>query len=246
MTELMIAVTILGLAMAGVVTFTYQALNTYYYDSGRLLVNHDMRKFTGDMATDAVFSNYFRIYPNFATRTTTVSGVTTDAAVRDGQSGDFLVLVFTNPRSELDSGKATVSELIGYYRDPADPAHPDSSLGPVRRFDVFINPNVMIGDTTNTGASPPVYTMYDLLDLYQPTANAHTNSRVIQLAQGLSNGTLFYNFLDRSIMIKGQIQEQGNLVKRAVNTYNFTVSLRRTRKSGPLHRPEQLSQGRRA
>jgi prepilin-type N-terminal cleavage/methylation domain-containing protein len=224
LTELMISLTVLGLTMAGVVTFTYQALNTYYYDAGRLLVNHDMRKFTGDMATDAVFSNFFRIYPNFATRTTTVAGVTTDAAVRDGQSGDFLVLAFTD--TDAGSGVTTVSELIGYYRDPADPAHPDTSLGPVRRFDVRVNPAVIVGPTTNTGASPPVYTMYDLLNLYVPASTAHTNARVIQLAQGLSNGTLFYDFYDRSIMIKGQIQEQGNLVKKAVNTYNFTVSPR--------------------
>ena len=113
-----------------------------------------------------------------------------------------------------------------FYRDPADPAHPDTSLGPVRRFDVLISPSVAVGSTTNTGVTPAVYTMYDLLNLYQPTSSAHTNPRVIQLAQGLSNGTLFYNFLDRSIMIKGQIQEQGNLVKKAVNTYNFTVSPR--------------------
>jgi hypothetical protein len=223
MTELMIAMTVLGLTMAGVVTFTYQALNTYAYDSGRLLVNHDMRKFTGDMATDAVYSNYFRIYPNFSHRTDIVSGVTTDAAVRDGQSGDFLVLVFADTDT---TGLTTVNQLIGYYRDPSDPAHPDTSLGPVRKFDVTINPRVIIGSTTNTGASPPVYTMYDLLNLYQPTSNAHTNGKVIQLAQGLSNGTLFYNFYDRSIMIKGQIEEQGNLIKKAVNTYNFTVSPR--------------------
>ena len=226
MTELMIALTVLGLAMAGVVTFTYQALNTYYYDSGRLLVNHDMRKFTGDMATDAVYSNYFRIYPNFATRSTVVAGVTTDASVRDGQSGDFLVLVFTDPATELSTGKITVNELIGYYRDPADPANPSTSMGPVRRFDVLISPSVIIGSTTNTGVSPAVYTMYDLLNLYQPVANAHSNPLVIQLAQGLSNGTLFYDFQDRSVMIRGQIQEQGNLVRKAVNTYNFTVSPR--------------------
>jgi hypothetical protein len=223
MTELMIALTVLGVVMAGVVTFTYQALNTYAYDSGRLLVNHDMRKFTGDMATDSVYSNYFRIYPNFSHRTDTVAGVTTDAAVRDGLSGDFLVLAFTDTDT---AGVTTVNQLIGYYRDPADPLHPDTSLGPVRRFDVTINPKVIVGSTTNTGVTPPVYTMYDLLDLYQPTGNAHLNAPVIQLAQGLSNGTLFYNFYDRSIMIKGQVQEQGNLIKKAVNTYNFTVSPR--------------------
>jgi len=224
MTELMIAFTILGLTMAGVVTFTYQALNTYSYDSGRLLVNHDMRKFTGDMATDAVYSNYFRIYPNFTHRTDTVAGVTTDAAVRDGQSGDFLVLVFTDPATETANGQITVNRLVGYYRDP----DATTNMGPVRRFDTGsqINPAVIIGTTTNTGASPPVYTMYDLLNVYAPTANISTNTQVIQLAQGLSNGTLFYDFYDRSIMIKAQVQEQGNLVKKAVNTYNFTVSPR--------------------
>ena len=220
----MIAFTILGLTMAGVVTFTYQALNTYSYDSGRLLVNHDMRKFTGDMATDAVYSNYFRIYPNFTHRTDTVAGVTTDAAVRDGQSGDFLVLVFTDPATETANGQITVNRLVGYYRDP----DATTNMGPVRRFDTGsqINPAVIIGTTTNTGASPPVYTMYDLLNVYAPTANISTNTQVIQLAQGLSNGTLFYDFYDRSIMIKAQVQEQGNLVKKAVNTYNFTVSPR--------------------
>jgi len=224
MTELMIAFTILGLTMAGVVTFTYQALNTYSYDSGRLLVNHDMRKFTGDMATDAVYSNYFRIYPNFTHRTDTVAGVTTDAAVRDGQSGDFLVLVFTDPATETANGQITVNRLVGYYRDP----DATTNMGPVRRFDTGsqINPAVIIGTTTNTGASPPVYTMYDLLNVYALTTHAHTNTQVIQLAQGLSNGTLFYDFYDRSIMIKAQVQEQGNLVKKAVNTYNFTVSPR--------------------
>lgn len=220
--ELMIALTVLGLAMAGVVTFTYQALNTYAYDSGRLLVNHDMRKFTGDMATDAVYSNYFRIYPNFTTRSVTVSGVTTDAAVRDGNSGDFLVLVFTDPATEVADAKVEVNELVGYYRDP----DPVTNIGPVRKFDVAINPSVQIGLVTNTGASPPVYTMYDLLNLYAPTGGTHTNPVVIQLAQGLSNGTLFYDFKDKSIMVKAQIQEQGNLVRKAVNTYNFTVSPR--------------------
>ena len=220
----MIAFTILGLTMAGVVTFTYQALNTYAYDSGRLLVNHDMRKFTGDMATDAVYSNYFRIYPNFTHRSDTVAGVTTDASVRDGQSGDFLVLVFTDPATETANGQITVNRLVGYYRDP----DPTTNMGPVRRFDTGsqINPAVIIGTTTNTGASPPVYTMYDLLNVYAPTANISTNTQVIQLAQGLSNGTLFYDFYDRSIMIKAQVQERGNLVKKAVNTYNFTVSPR--------------------
>ncbi len=219
MTELMISLVVIGLTMAGVVTFTYQALNVYAYDSGRLLVNHDMRKFTGDMITDAVYSNYFRIYSNFATRSTTVSGVTSDAYVSDGQTGDFLLLVFAGTNT---SGVTTVNRLVGYYRDP----DATTAIGPVRKFDVTVSPAAIIGTPTNTGSSPPVYTMYDLLNAYAPTANAHTNSVIIQLAQGLASGNLFYNFYARSIMIRGQINEQGSMIRRAVNTYNFTVSPR--------------------
>lgn len=221
MTEMMVALVVLGLTMAGVVAFTYQGLNVFAYDSGRLLLNHDMRKFTGDMVTDAVYSNYFRIYPNFTTRSTTTSGVTTDAYVRDGQTGDFLVLVFAEVNPSSASAPTLISELIGYYRDPAA-----NGVGPVRRFDVLVSPGAVIGSVTNTAASPPVYTMYDLLNAYEPTSNAHTNSVVIQLAQGLASGNLFYDFYDRSIMIRGQINEQGSLIRNAVNTYNFTVSPR--------------------
>jgi hypothetical protein len=218
MIEVMVSLGIIALTMTGVVAFTYQALNVYAYDSGRLLVNNDIRKFTGAMITDSVYSNYFRIYPDFATRSTTASGVTTDAYVRDGQTGDFLVLVFADTNT---SGVTTVNRLIGYYRDPDA-----TGIGPVRRFDVTVSPAAIIGSPTSTGASPPVYTMYDLLNAYQPTANAHSNSVVIQLAQGLASGNLFYDFYDRSIMIRGQINEQGKMIRKAVNTYNFTVSPR--------------------
>jgi len=219
MTELMIALTILGLVMAGVVALTFQSLNTYAYDSGRLLVNRDIRKFTGDMITDTVYANYFRIYPDFSTRTTTAAGVTSDAAVRDGQTGDFLVLAFAD--TDVTSGRTTVNRLIGYYRDPDS-----TGVGPVRKFDVPVSPAVILGATTNTSANPRVYTMPDLLDVCAPLANAHTNNIVIQLAQGLASGNLFYDFYDRSVMIRGQINEQGNMIRRAVNTYNFTVSPR--------------------
>ena len=219
LTELMVALTVLGLTMTSVVALTYQGLNVYAYDSGRLLVNHDLRKFTGDMTTDAVYSNYFRVYPNFATRSTTTAGVTTDAYVRDGQTGDFLVLVFTT--TDPTTAVTTITRLIGYYRDPDA-----TGIGPVRKFDVTLTPAAIIGATTHAGASPPVYTMYDLLNAYEPTANAHTNSVVIQLAQGLASGNLFYDFYDRSIMIRGQINEQGGMIRKAVNTYNFTVSPR--------------------
>jgi len=209
MTELMVGLGIMGLTMTAVVAFTFQAMNVFAYDSGRLLVNHDIRKFTGDMVTDAVFANYFQIYQDFSTRS---------VAKADGQTGDFLLLVTTQVNT---SGGTVVTKLVGYYRDATT-----TTAGPVRKFSATMNPAAIIGSPTNTSISPPVYTMSDLLDAYAPTTGSGSNGIVIQLAQGLASGNMFYNFKDHSVMIRSQINEQGSMIRRAVNTYNFTVSPR--------------------
>lgn len=207
--EIMIAVGIMGIVTLSIFSFMIQALNVYYFDTGRILVNKDIRTFTHRITQDATASSYFRIYPSFSSRWTG-TGNTTDAAVSDGQSGDFLVLVFdyTDPTT----GTPYITRLIGYYRNPST----SGGTGPVKRFDVTLSPKV--NATTTTIAA--------LLDANVPTSTAGSNSTVVQLAQGLSNGTLFYDFYGRSAMVKGQIYESGNQYQQAVNTYNFTVSPR--------------------
>jgi hypothetical protein len=217
--EVIIASTLLGLVTIGAIALTRQVLYVYAYDTGRVLVNKDIRSFTQHMDTDAAYANYFMIFPDFATRT--ASGK--DANVADGNSGDFLVLVSTitcvqndNPVAGLVAGKNYITNLIGYYRDATT-----TTSGPVRRFSVPINPYV---DPTTLTAGASIST---LLNNNMPVANASTNPVIIQLAQGLANGTLFYDFQDHSIMVRGQIIEsggQGN--KKAVSTYNFAVSPR--------------------
>lgn len=201
--EIMVAVGLLGLVIGGVLRFAIQSLNTYLYDSGRLMVNRDMRTFTGSLARDAVASNYFRIYPDFQTRS---------AFVTDGTSGDFLVLAFTDINST--AGTYYITQLIGYYRDPSNPNDP-ASLGPVRRFSV----NIATADRTKD--------LPTLVAQYVPTNTATSNPVVIQLAQGLSDGSLFYDYRDRSVMVRGQIVDYGSRGARAaISTYNFTVSPR--------------------
>jgi hypothetical protein len=215
--EVLIASTLLGLVLVGAIALTRQVLYVYYYDTGRVLVNKDIRSFTQHMDTDAAYASYFRIFPNFATRA--VGGV--DGNIADGSSGDFLVLVTTMtcakndvPVTGLKGGKGYITNIVGYYRDATA-----TTTGPVRRFALAI-PYV---DPTTLGAAPISF----LLDTYMPTGNSSLNPVIIQLAQGLANGTLFYDFKNNSIMVRGQIIEnggQGN--KRAVSTYNFTVSPR--------------------
>lgn len=120
----------------------------------------------------------------------------------DGGRGDFLVLYFRNNAGALE-------RIVGYYREqPAATAEDPNPPGPVRRFEV-------------TGTTPTL------------PATSETGHEVVwELARGLSDNRLFYNFYGRSIMIRGEIQHQGTLRRRVgggmniTNTYNFTVSPR--------------------
>jgi prepilin-type N-terminal cleavage/methylation domain-containing protein len=210
--EIMVSVTIVGVVVGMAILIVFQALSTYYYDVGRVEVNQDMRKLTRDMTTNAVFSNYFLIYPNFATRTiSTGSGsaaTTVDDLMGDGQSGDMVLFVTDN--TDSSTGVQLISRIVGYYRDGTT-----SVAGPVRQF--LINVPV---------TSTQTQTVYSILNTYQPTSNQSTNTTVIPLAQDIGTGLLFYNFYNHSVMLKSDVLEPGTISRYATSTYNFTVSPR--------------------
>jgi len=220
--EILVAMTLIGFVGVIAVSFLRQTLTIYYYDTGRIKINRDIRSFTEEMATNAAFSSYFMIFPDFSSRTLSSGSNTTDNAMADGQSGDFVVLVFTT-LPDATTGKSYINKLVGYYRDTsstntADPTAP-AGTGPVRKFTVNV-PSPYFDPTTSTA---PIST---LLNTYMPTATAGTNPIVVQLAQGLADGKLFYDFSDKSILIRGQIIEKGTVTRRAVSTYNFAVTPR--------------------
>ena len=204
--EIVVTTAIISLIVGSSAGFFIQALGSYYYDSGKLLVNRDIRTFTSEMTDNATYANFFQIYPDFATRTVTdvATSVTTDASVNDGLSGDFLLLVYRDPGDDTKTNR-----LVGYYRSPSDASAPDSE-GPVRKFDITISPS----------SNAPVWS------LIPAESTASIWPEVIEVSQGLADGKLFYNYYDRSVMVKGQIFHRGNITKRATNTYNFTVSPR--------------------
>jgi len=214
LTEILVAMTLGLLFTTAAVNLFMQSLNIYHYDTGKLLVNRDIRRFTNEMTDNATFANYFLIFRSFDERTRTEEvedpetgdtiDVTVEDSVNDGESGDFLVLVYQDPD---DSSR--ISRLVGYFRSPDDPDDPNSD-GPVRRFDITLSPS----------SNAPIWTLFPAVN----TANTHPE--VIELSRGLADGKLFYNFYDRSVMVKGQIFHQGSLGRQATNTYNFTVSPR--------------------
>lgn len=125
----------------------------------------------------------------------------TDRSIlNDGLSGDFLLLVYRDP----DAPERT-ERLVGYYRSAGANAE-----GPVRKFDLAFSPS----------------SSADVDTLLPSKSTEDDHPEVIELSKGLSDGRLFYNFYDRSIMVRGEILHKGSLKKRATNTYNFTVSPR--------------------
>ncbi len=215
--EIIVAMAILGFAMIGTLGFFVQALNMYHYDGGKLLVNRDIRALTSEMTDNATYANYFLIFPGYTNLSRTVSvqidpedptrGFTTaivDTSVNDGVSGDCLVLVYQDP-----TDNAKVARLVGYFRSPSNPLDATSE-GPVRKFDITIAPS----------SAEPVWKLMPTIT--DPAAYGE----VIELSRGLADGKLFYNFYDRSVIVKGEIIHRGSLIKRATNTYNFTISPR--------------------
>jgi len=191
--EVLIATTLTGFVVAGSVVLVRQALNTNYYDAGRLQVNNDMLRLTRGMATDAVYSNYFILYDGFYTRN----------ILSDGQTGDMVV--FVTQTTNITTGAATIASVVGYFRDAQAGV---TTPGPVRRF--IVTPNVAAAGTVITSLLPV-------------TTLAPTFPEVIPLAVGLGTQDLFYDYSHKAIMMKSQIQESGNLNLKAQSTYNFTV-----------------------
>lgn len=203
--EIMVVLGVSMLVAGGLLTFFIHSLQVYHYDSGKLLVNRDMRQFTSEIAGNATYANYFMIYPSFTERSITANSVTTDDKVFAGGSGNMMVLVFLDP---ADSAK--ISRIVGYYRDPEE----NDGEAPVRKFDRVISPSVTA----------------DVWTLLPAVSTAQTNEEVIELSKNTGAQNLFYNFYDRSVMVRCEIIHRTgtgkNRYERAANTYNFTISPR--------------------
>ena len=119
----------------------------------------------------------------------------------DGCSGDFLVLTHRDP-----ANKGNIGRIVGYYRY----AEQDGSEGPILMFDQSYNPS----------------STEELADLLPAISSAGSHEEAIELSNGLSDGKLFYNFYDRSIIVRGEILHDGAIAQQVTNTYNFTISPR--------------------
>lgn len=210
LTEILITMGVLGFLFAGLMPFFLQSSTSFFITEQKLRVNNDIRKFTSEMADHAREANHYLIYPSFAA---TDRDAEPDRR-RDGQSGDLMVLVFyESPTGTPPFITRPIGRIVGYYRASSDFTDPTAE-GPVRKFD---------SDVDSWGITLPSTNAIEAL--LPSAASAGSFRQVIELSRGLADQRLFYNFHNRSIMVKGEILH-GDAIKRVSNTYNFTVSPR--------------------
>lgn len=261
LTEIMVTMTIVGLAMVGVTQFFIGSATILFKSEAKNDINQDIRSLTNEMTVEARNANYFAIYEAFNEDMRTVQsdvdssdenyydpnawhiGVVSEWELeqgrvplneevipedieprsffrkRDGQSGDFLILVtYGDDLIPYDTADGTkyphdrdytkpIVKIVGYYRSVENEAE---QTGPVRKFEVL----------------PQGTDRFKAIEELLPsTSKAGSFPIVVELSRGLANQRLFYNYRDRSVMVNGQIYH-GNEAKEVTDTYNFTISPR--------------------
>lgn len=216
--EIMFAMSILALVMTGIMTFLVDSVRTTFITEQKLNINGDIRDVTNKLADEAREANYFTLYTSFYPqyevepmgdfREPATGYAAADYRQRRGNSGDFLLLVYTgiDPNPD-DLEPAPIEKIIGYFRDGGTV---DSEQAPVRRFEVEV----------------PKADQYEELETLIPSSTLSIlHPEVINLVTGLADGNLFYNIQNRSVLVNGKIIH-GNDAKQVTGTYNFTVSPR--------------------
>lgn len=125
------------------------------------------------------------------------SGPGNTGMVPIGGSGDMILLFYS--AWNMVSDQEEITRVVGYYRDGSQ-----EGWGPIRKF-------------TQTGLS-----LTSSADYTPPGASA-AHDVVVEFAEGLADGKLFFRINERGVVVRGEIRQPGRLNQDAINTYNFTV-----------------------
>ena len=146
--EIMVAASISLIVVTAGLGFVIQVLKTYQYETGKLLINRDIRKFTAQMIDDATYSNGFQIYDQMGnlsrTSYTAVGSADPTAATYQGYNADLAVTAPADPVStatpgtqklasglpgdvlvfvyNLNGDNTLIYQLVIYYRVNSTPA----------------------------------------------------------------------------------------------------------------------------
>ncbi|HWA25440.1 MAG TPA: prepilin-type N-terminal cleavage/methylation domain-containing protein [Lacunisphaera sp.] len=108
--EIMVASSISLIVVTVGLNFVIQTQKTYQYETGKLLVNRDIRKFTLQMIDDATYANNFQIYDQISNLSRTsysaVGSSDPTSATYQGYTADLAVTLPAVPVSTANPGTA--------------------------------------------------------------------------------------------------------------------------------------------
>ncbi len=102
--EVLVATTVFGMITAILLRAMLQLLTIFHYDTGKLLINRDLRTVTAELASQVSYASEMRIYSN----PTEFKRVVADG--EGGTAGNCLVLIYRDP---ADASK--IARVITYY-----------------------------------------------------------------------------------------------------------------------------------
>lgn len=211
------AIMVSALAMA--MGFLVESTMINFKSAAKNEINRELRQTVNNMAIEAKQANFFLIYRSaeLADRTDHTF------RRRPNESGDALLLVFKAGYSDMEDLNADplrdprpIRRIILYYRDPTEVID-GVAVGPVMRWEKdfgtahLVDPDLIRNVEENLPLSM--------------TELRRESRQVMAFSEGLVDGRLFFNFLNRTVMINGRIIH-GNQAKWVTDTYNFSISPR--------------------
>ena len=210
--ELLFAVSILLVVLAGVLPMYIQTLRTTYVATSKFDVNNEMRKTNNQIISEAREADAFILYDNFRGawidgnfvdfRQKTYSG---QGRLKDGQTGKFLLFLYyevdDNP---YDSDLPDLERMFGIYLDASEA----ETVGEVKMF---------VKDDIDNSLT--------LEENIPSTSSSSEHEVLIDEMTGLIDGDIFYNFGGTAVVINGMIARKNGAISET-NTYNFTITPR--------------------
>lgn len=207
--ELMVALFIFGLVMAGLVSFNYDTTRVMFDSVMRLDINRDMRMVSQRLMADINTADTFYLYRSFQTSDRTNTAGTQRLGA--DSSGDFIILVYSEPQP-VTTGNVFITKLVGYFRKP-ETAGSASSFGPIYRFEINY------ADQTVRADSNPVESL--IAGLSYSDTSAYT--RILGKSSGNYTNGIFYNFRNNCVMVNANIY-RGNLARNSTEVLRLMVS----------------------
>lgn len=247
--EVMVAVTIMGLLFAAVLSFYVQNLKGLYASEQRMKLAGQVKKFTNELIVHGSRANQFILFKSADPADFDGANSVSTSGGSDRQSipgsiygaaeglhpaGDFVVFVYYEIPKPAAEAKHRISKLEGYC------VVPDSTtrVGPLRRvlIDLSAAPSTSSVEAILTAAwntSTGTWRSTASVSTYFPAVRGLVVPEVVDNAVPGSTppARLFYMSDTRNVIITGQVYSSNkdvltNTASTYTNSFNFTITPR--------------------